>query len=174
MSADQAKPRFEPPPWEQEAFERFQKDREETKVREELNAALRRVREKPTSADPEPLVATEPAPATLQTPPVATEATEQVVARERIPDAQIDAMLVQLRGEEPIARPASMSLINTVCAIMAMTGVYIVIEAALFFGKTDASQAANTLLAAALSFVIAMTGIGFIGGAILLFRKYHK
>ncbi|MDY0341913.1 MAG: hypothetical protein RBS17_11985, partial [Coriobacteriia bacterium] len=40
-------PRFEPPPWEAEAFERFRQEQERLRAAEELEQSLRQVMETP-------------------------------------------------------------------------------------------------------------------------------
>jgi hypothetical protein len=178
MSADQPKPRFEPPPWEQDAFEQFQKERDAVRAREELNAALRAVKEEAARNSESAEVRVEDSATGVGQSPtgagVAEADTEVAPAVEVMPQARIDAMLIQLRGEEPTAKATNMGLVNSVMGFMSLTGVVIIIEAALWFAKAQSSNASTTMLAATLSFMVFLTGLGFIGGAVMLFRKYHR
>lgn len=156
MSDDQ-KPRFEPPPWEQEAFERFREAQDAQRSQAELETALRSVRE--TSKEQ------------ARTEGAAPPPTESAPA---IPEAEIDSMIIQLRGEERPAPRASIAFINGVIAFMCLSGVYIIIRSALLLRNVQVVSTVGTVLAATLSFMVFATGIGFLGGAFLLFRKYHR
>lgn len=181
MSADQPKSRFEPPPWEQEAFEQFQKEREAARAREELNAALMAVKEEAArKAEPAAEQDGDSVSGGGQNPvvggSVAKDSKDETDAptAEVLPQVRIDAMLIQLRGEEPTATKTNMPLVNGVIGFMAFTGIVIVIQSALFFAKAQSSEASMTMLAATVSFMVFLTGLGFIGGAIMLSRKYHQ
>lgn len=169
---DQPKPRFEPPPWEQAAFERFRKTQDEARAQEELEAALREVRS-PESGGAGSLDVEEaagvgrPAEVPGKTP---QEAGQEVV----LPEVRIDAMLIELRGEEQPAPAASRGLIYGTIAFMIVTGTYIIVQSALLFGGVKASPGVGTLLAGVLSFVLLLIGFGFLGGAFMLFRKYRQ
>jgi hypothetical protein len=160
MAAEQSKPRFEPPPWEREAFERFQQERQKARASEELDEQLRKVRQ-PQAPPLESL------PEVRQEP----KAEEQQPA---IPEAKIDSMLIELRAEEPSVRTVHMPLINGVIAFLAVAGLAIIVQSALLFGNTGGAAAASKLLAAVMSLVLLLTGTAFLGGAFLLFRKYHR
>lgn len=179
MPTDSDKPRFEPPPWEKEAFDRFQKEQKEAKQREDLRATLEAVRNRAASpaagaASPETGVRTATgAPADDPEEAIAAgSASSRQTAT--IPEARIQAMLVELRGEEPPIVPKSSGLVNGVIAFMTVGGVIIIIESAKWFAQSRSSQVAGTLLAGTLSMVMFLVGIAFIGGAVLLFRKYRQ
>lgn len=156
MSDDQ-KSRFEPPPWEQEAFERFREAQDAQRSQAELETALRTVREKSEQQAP----AERAAPAAAEPGPP-------------IPEAEIDSMIIQLRGEERPMPRASIAFINGVIAFMCLSGVYIIVRSALLLRNVQVASTVGTVLAATLSFMVFATGIGFLGGAFLLFRKYHR
>ncbi len=177
MTSDD-KPRFEPPPWEQEAFERFREAQDAQKSQAELEAALKKVREAGEESNSEPstsLLANAEGPsaedAGAETNPAS--AGEHVASAVVIPEAEIDSMIIRLRGEERPAQRASAGLINGVIAFMAVCGLYIIIRSALLLGNVQATSGTGTLLAATLSFMVFATGLGFLGGAFLLYRKYH-
>jgi hypothetical protein len=174
MAADQPRSRFEPPPWEREAFDRFRKEQEEARAKEELNAALRVVREQPAEVVPEPAPAeVVPADAGTNDPsssPVVPDGPEVAAV---LPEAKVESMLIQLRGEEKPVRPVSMAVVNSVMGFMAAVGVYILIRALMLLGDIRTAAPANSLLAVTISLVVFLTGCGFIGGAYFLFRKYH-
>lgn len=169
MAADQPKPRFEPPPWEQEAFERFRKEQEKTRASEELEAALQAVRS--PSSEAAQAVAEAPAePDQAGTAPAAQSANGPAP----LPDAKVEAMLLELRQEELPAKPVNLALVNAVIVFMVTLGLYIIIRALLFTTSAQTGEAANTLLALTISLVVFVTGCGFLGGAYFLFRKYHR
>jgi len=172
---DQQKPHFEPPPWEQEAFERFRKEQDEVRAREELEAALRAVRspEPDEVRSPEP---EEPVELPAAVPPAETREQEALEAEQptALSEARINAMLIELRGEEPLTPTVNKPLTYGAIAFMTGTGTYIMIQSALLFGDVRTDAGASSLLAGALSFVVLLVGLGFLGGAFLLFRKYRE
>ena len=172
MAADQPRSRFEPPPWEQEAFERFRKAQEEARVKDELNAALRAVREQPADVPAKPMDAT-PAEADAAVAPGSPQPPVDAGSVAVLPEAKVESMLIQLRGEEKPVRPVSMGVVNTVMGFMAAVGVYILIRALMLLGDIRTAAPANSLLAVTISLVVFLTGCAFIGGAYFLFRKYH-
>ncbi len=199
MCADeQPKQRFEPPPWEREAFERFQKEMLE---REEREAALRVAREAaaqaaeaaaivagvrqdgPSVAEGVPETA---APPVAKTPVAAPEgvslgapvtprpASTPARTSPAIPEAQIAAMLIELRTEEPPPLQSSLLLANSVMVFFAIMGVYISMQAMIWLAKGGAPGSQGFALRAAASFLVFLVGAGFLGGAYLLFRKHHR
>lgn len=199
MCADeQSKQRFEPPPWEREAFERFQKEMVE---REEREAALRAAREaaaqtkdaaaKAAVARQDAASLAEDAPETAappvaKTPVAAPEGvslgapvTPQLASATTrtspgLPEAQIEAMLIELRTEEPPPMQASMPLTNAVMVFFAVMGVYISMQAMIWLARGGAAGSASFMLRAAASFLVFLVGAGFLAGAYLLFRKHHR
>ena len=186
--------RFEPPPWEKEAFERFEQEKAKQRTAEELEEQLRALRQPST---PSPEEAPPPAPGmqdgsaggatgavtsgqadpAMQGRPIPEEAAAgRSVAPPSVavPESKIQAMLVELRLEEPSPVQVNMTLINSVIGVFSVIGVIIVVQAALLFAQARSSDAAATMLAATMSFVVLLAGLGFITGAILLFRKYHR
>ena len=171
MAADQPKPRFEPPPWEQEAFERFRKEQEKTRAKEELEAALQAVRV-PSGAGTQEVAEAPAVPEEAAMAPTA-QPTDGPAAQP-LPDAKVEAMLLELRQEELPAKPVNPALVNAVIVFMVTLGLYIIIRALLFTTSAQTGEAANTLLALTISLVVFVTGCGFLGGAYFLFRKYHR
>jgi hypothetical protein len=199
MCADeQPKQRFEPPPWEREAFERFQKEMVE---REEREAALRVAREAAAQAaeaaaivagvrqdGPSPVEGAleMAAPPVTKTPAAAPEgvslgapitprpASAKARTSPAIPEAQIEAMLIELRTEEPPAMQSSQLLTNAVMVFFAVMGVYISMQALVWLAKGGAPSSAGFMLRAAASFLVFLVGAGFLGGAYMLFRKHHR
>jgi len=175
MSADQEKPRFEPPPWEQEAFERFRKEQEERRAKQELDAALQAALDQQT---PQPSSAagtgTEaPAtPATTAQPdaPARTPEPEDPSAIER----RAAAMLIELRREEEPVKRVNMAVVNSAMAFMTVMGLYIIVQGLLLAGNITTDTGASTLMAITISLVVFLTGCAFLGGALFLFRKYHR
>lgn len=196
MCADeQAKLRFEPPPWEREAFERFQKERAEREAAEAALAAARQAAaelEAPAPTEPTADSST-PAPTvpdvltaitsvpggvtvSLGAPVRLPEAPvkEPAATTPAIPEAQIQAMLIELRGQEPLPIRTNMPLVNTVIGVFALLGVYIGAQALIWLAKGGDPGAPDFMLRAAASFLVFLAGAGFVAGAILLYRKYHR
>jgi len=178
--ADTDKPKFEPPPWEQEAFERFRSEREAQQKEAALEAALRAVREREES----PAEAQE-APADAGSTPAIAEVPSWKAEPAQAPhadpapagpsEAQIDSMLIELRTEEPPVAKTNMPLVNVVIGVFVVVGLYVIVQAALLFAGTQGTEAggAGGMLGATASFVVLLAGVGFLAGAVLLFRKYH-
>jgi len=167
MADDAApKPRFEPPPWEREAFERFRAERERAE------AEARSVTQPP--AGPSEPLATQAAP--TATAGRSIEAAEGAAGSGDKPagvsEAEIESMLVGLRAEEPPAARTNLAIVNTVIGLFVGAGVLLIVEAALLFGRTRAAGAGG-MLGATASLLVMLAGVGFIAGAVLLFRKYH-
>lgn len=156
MAAESQKPRFEPPPWEREAFDRFQQERAKSRAAEELDEQLRRVRQ-PEPAQP---VAETPAPPVDQ--------------HTVVPEAKIDSMLIQLRAEEPSVATVNKPVVNAVIVFLAIAGIAIIVMSALLFRDVRTVDPASKMLGATMSLAVLFTGLGFLGGAFLLFRKYHR
>src|SRR5574340_147145 len=179
MPTDSQKPQFEPPPWEREAFDRFQKEQKEARQRQELRETLEAVRNRAAAqaagAAPSDNGGLSAAGEDTTSPEIAIEEGRAPADQTpTIPDARIQAMLVELKGEEPPIVPKNSWLVNGVIAFMTVSGIVIIIESAKLFADSRSSQVAGALLAGTLSMVVFLTGIAFIGGAVLLFRKYHQ
>jgi hypothetical protein len=88
-------------------------------------------------------------------------------------EAAIDSMLIQLKGEEPSPKRANVALVNAVIGAFAVSGLYIIVQAAVLFAKTRGAEGAVGLLGAVASLVVLLVGIGFLVAGFLLFRKYR-
>ncbi|HSQ21609.1 MAG TPA: hypothetical protein VLQ52_02265 [Coriobacteriia bacterium] len=166
--------RFEPPPWEREAFERFERERAQSRAAEELEAALAAVRAddaRPAAEEPPPAARDH---ATTEAPLTAAEPVVTGGEQPGVSERQIQAMLVELRVEEPTAGSVNMTLINAVVGFLGVTGLFVIVQAALLFAGARTSEASGTMLAATLSFLVLLAGVGFLAGAVMLFRKYHR
>ncbi|MBN2847082.1 MAG: hypothetical protein JXP72_01390 [Coriobacteriia bacterium] len=166
--------RFEPPPWEREAFERFERERAQSRAAQELEAALAAVRADdvpPTAEEREPAA---PDHATTEAPLPTAEPAVTSGEQSGVSERQIQAMLVELRVEEPATGGVNMTLINAVIGFLGVTGLFVIVQAALLFAGARTSEAAGTMLAATLSFLVLLAGAGFLAGAVMLFRKYHR
>lgn len=185
MSADQNKPRFEPPPWEREAFDQFQTQLRKSRAAEELESELQAIREEPPVSPTQDDATEQPAtqlgavtdanaPTGVSVPPVA--ATSTVPATARIPEERIDVMLVQLRGEEAPSIRRNMKLINGAMAFMMLGGVLLIVQATRLFAQASSqgAEGAGLMIAGSVSLLVLITGAAFIGGAYMLFRKYHR
>ncbi|MHB1018231.1 MAG: hypothetical protein ACYC2X_10165 [Coriobacteriia bacterium] len=166
---ERPKPRFEPPPWETEAFNRFHREQESLRVAEELEQELITVRDPSSDATesaPLPRLAPEEEPAVV--PAAAVEAVTPV------PDSRIEAMLAELRVEETPATKAGLTLVYSAVAFMGTTGFFIAIAGLMLFAKTRSTDGSATMLAAMTALVMLLAGGGCIAGAVMLYRKHHQ
>lgn len=164
---DRLKPRFEPPPWEIEAFERFRREQEQACAAEELDRALETVRH------------------TEEAPEAATELAEQPIGNTPgpqaveprpglVPEGRIEEMLAELRIEETPPTGASLTLIYSVAALLGTMGVFIVIGGLMLFAKAEPTEGSATMIAAMISIVMLLTGGGGIAAAVALYRKSQQ
>lgn len=184
MPEEQNRSRFEPPPWEQEAFERFNQERAHARAAEDLNEAILGIRQEGQGLTPVPAPVDQESPPARENPmPGAAHTMEDSAnaslrkgteeAGPAIPEARINAMLLELKAQEVPAPPPNMTLVNSACVVLAVVGLWITIEAIRLFTDTPTENPAATMLAATVSFVILLTGVGFLAVAAVLFRKYH-
>jgi len=166
MATNEPKPRFEPPPWEQEAFERFRREQEETR--------------KPSAPEgPEVAASGELEAAGQQELKTAkrwepTDISAGGEAQASVPDVQVEEMLRQLRAEEPPVRPTNMVVVNGVSALLGIAGLAIAIESFVLFVRTGKSDTVAMLVVAIMSFIMLAVGGALVAGAVMLFRKYHR
>lgn len=173
MSDEQRPRKFEPPPWEKEAFERFFAEQEARRAAS--RAAAGRAGDEPSER--QAASGAMPASSAGQPPDAATEAgATQNAAKPQgqgVPEAQVAAMLIELKAEEPRAAQPSTALVDSVSALLVIAGVVLIVQAAVLFARTRATGAA-ALIGATASLLVLLTGVGFAIGAVLLFRKYHR
>lgn len=153
---------FEPPPWERDAFERLERERATREpLAEEVVDGSAAVAE-PAEAE----WAERELGALLRTP-----APDAAGASGRVPEAQIAAMLVGLRNEEPEGHREYTGVVNAVAGLLVAGGLALVIWAAVLLGGTGAQDAG--WLGATTSALMMVWGLMLIGGAVLLWRKYN-
>lgn len=153
---------FEPPPWERDAFERRAAERA---AREPLGGE--RAQDEAPAAD-EPAEAEWAAAelgALLRAP-----APDAAAAPGGVPEAQIAAMLVGLRNEEPQGHREYTGVVNAVAGLLVAGGLALVIWAAVLLGGAGAD---GGWLGATTSALMMVWGLMLIGGAVLLWRKYN-
>jgi len=160
--ASRKEPRpFEPPPWERDAFERLERER----------AVRRPLEEEPTAAAPP---TAEPAEAEWAEREldalIRAPAPDATAASGVVPEAQVAAMLVGLRNEEPQGHREYTGVVNAVAGLLVAGGLALVIWAAVLLGKTGPDAG---WLGATTSALMMVWGLMLIGGAVLLWRKYN-
>lgn len=163
------KPRFEPPPWETEAFNRFRREQESLQADEGLERALTTVRNPAREA-------TEPVSPPMAAPQVESPAAPEGVDNTgaEVPEARIEAMLAELRVEETPAAKAGLTLVYSAVAFLGTTGFFIAIAGLMLFTKTRSTSGSATMLAVMASLVMLLAGGGCIAGAVMLYRKHHQ
>ncbi|MEA5075451.1 MAG: hypothetical protein VB139_03805 [Coriobacteriia bacterium] len=175
-------PRFEPPPWEAEAFERFRSEQERVRAATELEDALRQVKaqvKEPPQVVPVEAIATgEPAQAQGTTgAPAASPPDTPDDSTQRggpVPEARIDAMLAELKAQETHNPQASQTLVYGSAAFLATLGVFLVVFAITMYSRTNPSGGSAMVLAAMTSLIMLLAGAGCIAGAVVLYRKHHQ
>lgn len=146
--------RFEPPPWEAEAFERFRQERERDQAERELEDVLARVKQPSEPREPVP--------------------DQGNADAGPVPDERVEAMLAELRAQEHTPPGASKILVNTAIAVLGSIGAFVVVEAFVLFGTTRSVDQSAMLLAAMASLIMLAIGAGCIAGAVVLYRKHYQ
>jgi hypothetical protein len=153
---------FEPPPWEREAFERFQRQREELDKEAALNAALSELKEEqgPSAegAPPE------------QTPPVEPEEAVPPNKEYEIPAAQLAELMAGLREEEPRTTREYHKVANAVTALLMASGIGFVVWAGILLGRAGSNAGGLQIIA---SLLVMVWGFMLIAFAVLLWRKHN-
>jgi len=176
-------PRFEPPPWEAEAFERFRQEQERLRAAEELEQSLRQVMETPLDPAAEGERPVEESRAPSAVPAVAPEAAPTRQAEDAAPatpgtasmsEAQIEAMLTELKSQEAPNPEASQTLVYGSVAFLGTLGVFMAIFAIAMFTRANPSSGPAMMLAAITSLIMLVAGGGCIAGAVVLYRKHHQ
>lgn len=163
---------FEPPPWEVEAFQRFEAQRKEREAEAELEIALASVRaERVAPLDASTPVEEEPVRAAwvLHAEESAAEAKPGQVTR-AVSAAELETMLIGLKQQEPEVVKSYRVVANVVSALLVVAGTGFVIWAAFLFAKAGTGQGPLPALA---SMLLMIWGFMLVGGAVLLFRKYN-
>ena len=162
---------FEPPPWEQEAFERFQKERTEREAEAELEAALisaRRVTAAPVAEASSEVEAEADEHAAV--PVRVAEQSVPQVQMDAVSSAQFETMLIELKGEEPVVAKSYTIVANVVSVLLVAGGIGFVVWSAVLFARVGSGQGPTATLA---SMLLMVWGFLLMGGAVLLFRKYN-
>ncbi len=170
-------PRFEPPPWEVEAFERFRLEQERLRAATQLEEALRQVKEPSETPQAEVLVAeasSEERPASEPAPPEAGSTEEPASGDALVPKAKIDAMLAELKAQETDNPRASQTLVYGSAAFLGTLGVFMVIFAITMYSRADPAGGSAMVLAMMTSLIMLLAGAGCIAGAVVLYRKHHQ
>lgn len=168
--------KFEPPPWERDAFEELRRRREQEQAERELEEALRRARmaEPP---QPAPLPdAQETAPQASAPPARAGQGVSD--GKPQLDERRVEQMLIQLSLEEPKAMRHVATFANAVAVAMAVSGLGFVVWSAVLFARTrtaggDAVAAASPLVTTIASLLMMLWGFMMIGGGVLLWRKHN-
>ncbi len=176
MTNDENKRRarsFEPPPWEKEAFDRFQRERAEREKDAELEAALESIRspgvelaegEQPSSAVDTPKPPAAGPPNGRPSPPVVPPDIEE----------RADAMLIELRAEEPAARTDWKGVSLWVSALLVIAGLGFVIWSGILFARSGGAGGQGAAMATFGSLLVMIWGLMLLGFATLLWRKVMR
>jgi hypothetical protein len=158
---------FEPPPWEQDAFETFNRlkiEREQEEALEEALLAVRAPFEETAAEDAvieiEQLIANNDE-ADLEKPASDTRA---------VSTAELETMLIGLRIQEPTPTKNYRMIANAVSAFLLVGGIGFIVWAATMFSKVGPKAGATPTLA---SLLLMVWGFLLAGGAALLYKKYN-
>lgn len=156
---------FEPPPWEQDAFERLARERATCEpIPEEVvpEAAAPGL-----APGPEGPAESEHAERTLNAPVGADAETGEPGG---LSEAQLETMLLALRTEEPEARREYAGVVNAGAGFLLVVGLVLTIWATVLLASVGAEAG---WLGATTSALMMVWGLMMIGGAVLLWRKYN-
>lgn len=145
--------RFEPPPWEQEAFEELQKKRAE-------NSAEPSVEQPVPASEPVEVVQREEVAMPIPVPPPVTKAPETEPAKV-VPDAKVLEMLALLAEEEPRETGALWKVAIAAALMLFCLGVVMVIWGMAAIVGSRSSGATGVTGGS----ILLMFGAGFIGAA---------
>ncbi len=168
--------KFEPPPWERDAFEELRRRKEQEQAERELEEALRRAKAAEVQGEAQQPGASE------QAAPAPSKAAEEVgqseAGKPALDERQVERMLIQLALEEPKATQHVGTFANAVAAGMAAAGLGFVVWSAVLFARTratggDAVAAASPLVTTIASLLMMLWGFMMIGGGVLLWRKHN-
>ena len=163
----EGKPRFEPPPWEREAFEALAARRSEEQATLDVLAVAARAREEatPKAADPWDEVPNDPAsaPAPDEQGANATTTVEAPgkVEPPRVHAHAVDAMLLQLRSEERSDDKATALIGRVASAVTAVLGSGMFIAGIVMLQSTNGKT-----IAVVGSLVLSVFGMIFVGMAV--------
>lgn len=164
---------FEPPPWEQAAFDEFQRLKLEREQEEALQDALK------AAMAPAEVIEVE-ATTTVETPVVEAEqvvsietevvAAVQADAQQGVSSAALETMLIGLKSQEPTVIKNYKLIANVASALLTAGGLGFVIWAAVLFAGVGPDAGITPTLA---SLLLMVWGFLLIAGAGLLFKKYN-
>ena len=169
----EGKPRFEPPPWEREAFEALAARRAEEQVAREALEAAERARaatapEDPWDEVPEAAKADDgQAPESADGDPVALAA--DPVPAPRVEDPKVEAMLLRLRDEERTDGATALRVGQVAAALTMVLGT------GMFIGGIVLLQGANgKMIAVVGSLILSMFGLVFAGMAVWVWISTNR
>ncbi|TLM78527.1 MAG: hypothetical protein FDZ70_04060 [Actinobacteria bacterium] len=168
---DKDKPRWEPPPWEADAFDALKKRREDEEADAEIAEAIGRL-EGPQEPRPATPVATPAPPAAADgepAPETAAPPAAEAPAPPALDDRHVEAMLIDLKIEEPDATRGAWLFGAVTSIATGMFGMVLVIWGLVAFKET------GTVAAGALgATILILFGSAFFALAVYMFRKALK
>ena len=173
---DRQAPRFEPPPWEVEAFERFRSEQARARAAAELEDAFQQAKA-PPQMPPGAITADGGDQSSLageSSPPLSEAVYGETPGSGPVPEARIDAMLAELRAQEAPGPRASQTLVYGSAAFLGTLGVFMVIFAITMYSRANPSGGPAMMLAAMTSLIMLLAAAGCIAGAVVLYRKHHQ
>jgi len=166
---------FEPPPWEQSAFDEFQRLKAEREQEDALQAAIAAA-VAPVEVAAAEVVAPEtgvskPAEAEVATDPdVEADESAGDVGAAVVSSAVLETMLIGLKVQEPPITKSYTVIANVVSALLLAGGLGFVIWAAVLFARVGPNAGITPTLA---SLLLMVWGFLLIAGAGLLYKKYN-
>jgi len=160
--------RFEPPPWEQEAFETLKRKREEAEVLEaEQRAEAARAAEPVAQQDPaEPPLQQPAAPGPAQTlvaeatlPQAAVAATAEEPKKAEIDEARMLEMMAGLAVETPRSRSRALSVSLGVGGFLALLGVGLTVWGVMQTAKAEGSGRTLSMMLVVMGLAYAAVGV---------------
>lgn len=158
---------FEPPPWEQEAFEKLERLKAEREQEAALDEALAAVR---APAEEVPAEAVSPTAERTTVDEGDAGSGQQEAGARGVSTAELETMLIGLKRQEPVIMKSYTVIANVVSALLVAGGIGFVIWAAVLFAKVGPDAGATPTLA---SMLLMVWGFLLVGGAGLLYKKYN-
>ncbi|MBN2822134.1 MAG: hypothetical protein JXR33_02945 [Coriobacteriia bacterium] len=155
---------FQPPPWEQEAFQRFERERSEQEKEAELDRALADIRQDDVFV---PALTEDPE---ARTGEVSDGPTDQVGEIKGPPPAQLEELMAGLRQQEPRVVEEHHKIANIVTAFLGVIGLGFIIWAGVLLGRAGSNAGALQMIA---SLLVMVWGFMMIAFAVVLWRKYN-
>lgn len=165
---DHDKPRWEPPPWEADAFDAIRRQREAEEADAEIAAALEELEAEPAREQSAPAAADGSAEEPLAVPSPAPVPAEASAPAPDI-DAKVEAMLIHLKVEEPDATRNAWVVGALGSVFVGVLGLVMTVWGLVAFAKVG-----NVVSGGMAAGILILFGMGFVALAAWLMHRTLK